>query len=345
MDHHATIAGHLRRHGWRWLIGLGAAAFLATLLALAGAAAALTATPTAAPTPQRTGDLGEKTISGRVVDALQDDVAGIAGATIDYVRVARFPPGESGRVATDAAGEFAFRLFLHDTDSVRISAAAPGYVPIDRTFSGYQLWTVPPIEFALLPARGVVEISPGNAQSLPCEADASVAIANISTEGEPLTITTIWATNSYSQGDYGTGFSADLGAIALPLTLQPGEHAVFPVHYSAAGQTFPSRLTVQLESTARNGPGFAVPYRGEVADCGSPTPTPTPTPPGPVACVGDCDADGTVTIAELVHAVALALGRPVAWCGNADADASGSVQVNEVVAAVAASLQGCAAVP
>ena len=152
-----------------------------------------------------------------------------------------------------------------------------------------------------------------------------------------VTILEILTNNSYSQGHYGTGFTSDLSAIDLPLTLAPGEEIAFPVHYSAAGQNFPSRLTVRVRSTASEDYQFGFPYRGDIAGCVAPTPTPTPTH----ACAGDCDGNGVVTIAELVRGVALALLRDVAACANADLDASGAVRVNELVAAVSAATEGC----
>ncbi|MGD9763801.1 MAG: hypothetical protein AB7V27_08825 [Candidatus Binatia bacterium] len=63
--------------------------------------------------------------------------------------------------------------------------------------------------------------------------------------------------------------------------------------------------------------------------------------PGP-ACAGDCDADGTVAINELVGGVAIALGSAaVNSCSAFDTDGSGAVTVAELVAAVAAALTGC----
>lgn len=298
----------------------------------------------ATPTP-RIGDLGVKNVTGRVYDASRGSGAGIAGARVDYVRstIAPPPPSGSGNVFTDAAGDFGFPLFLHDTDRITITASASGFAPDERSFAGvlggYELWTAPPLSIGLLPLSGTVAVSPLNVVSLPCEGDGEVTIANADPiGGEALTITDILPSNSYSQGDYGTGFTWDLDHIALPLTLAPGEWITFAVHYSAVGQSFPSRLTVRLHGTARNTDGnFAVPYRGEIAGCGEPTPTPTVLP----ACAGDCDANGTVSIAELIQAVALAIGHDVPPCANADLDASGTIVVNELVAAVIAATAGC----
>jgi hypothetical protein len=300
-----------------------------------------TPTPPATPTQTPPGDLGTKQITGRVYDAMQGSATGIAGAEVEYRRLATLGGGMSGTVATDASGDFAFELFLHDSDTIIITASAEGFAPEELVFNGYGLWVAPPLSIGLLPLGGTVAISPSTVVNLPCEGDGEVMIANADPPGgEALTITEILPSNSYSQGDYGTGFTWDLGAIALPLTLAPGERVGFPVHYGAAGQQFPSRLTVRLRSTARNVDGnFAVPYRGEIEGCAAPTPTPTVLP----ACAGDCDGDGAVTIEELVRGVAMALGDPVLPCPNADRDADGFVVISELVAAVAAALGGCPA--
>ena len=63
-----------------------------------------------------------------------------------------------------------------------------------------------------------------------------------------------------------------------------------------------------------------------------------------LACTGDCNASGTVTIEELVQGVTIALGNATtALCPAFDANDSGDVTVEELVAAVGAALDGCAA--
>ena len=78
----------------------------------------------------------------------------------------------------------------------------------------------------------------------------------------------------------------------------------------------------------------------------SPTPSPTPTPdsatPPPAACAGDCNADGAVTVDELIKGVNIALGlAAVDTCAAMDTDADGTVAVNELIAAVNRALSGC----
>lgn len=62
-----------------------------------------------------------------------------------------------------------------------------------------------------------------------------------------------------------------------------------------------------------------------------------------IACAGDCRDRGVVDVADLMLAVSIALGdQPVNACANIDADADGQVTVDEVLAATASALRGCA---
>lgn len=72
------------------------------------------------------------------------------------------------------------------------------------------------------------------------------------------------------------------------------------------------------------------------------TAPPSPTPSPPPLCPGDCDGDRSVAINELVQGVAIATGATLpARCAALDADANGRVSVAELVAAVARALGGC----
>jgi hypothetical protein len=60
-------------------------------------------------------------------------------------------------------------------------------------------------------------------------------------------------------------------------------------------------------------------------------------------CAGDCDADGSVSISELILGVNIALGRnEVGACESLDSDANGAVAISELIRAVRNALQGCA---
>src|SRR5262249_24152846 len=71
--------------------------------------------------------------------------------------------------------------------------------------------------------------------------------------------------------------------------------------------------------------------------------TPTPTvSPTPIACVGDCNHNGIVTVDELIRGVNIALGNAaVPICPEFDRDGSQTVTINELIAAVNAALNGC----
>jgi bacillolysin len=63
-----------------------------------------------------------------------------------------------------------------------------------------------------------------------------------------------------------------------------------------------------------------------------------------VPCIGDCDANGAVSVNELVQGVSIALGeRPTADCSALDSNSDGHVSIEELVAAVREALQGCGA--
>lgn len=79
------------------------------------------------------------------------------------------------------------------------------------------------------------------------------------------------------------------------------------------------------------------------------TPSPTPTntrrkvsTPGP--CVGDCDGNGTISIAELIRGVGIALGTvPYDACRVFDANRNGRVEISEIIRGVNGALDGCIA--
>lgn len=67
---------------------------------------------------------------------------------------------------------------------------------------------------------------------------------------------------------------------------------------------------------------------------------------GTAACTGDCNADGAVSVNELIVGVNIALGSAtVSTCAVFDTDGSGDVTVNELIAAVNNALNGCPLMP
>lgn len=62
----------------------------------------------------------------------------------------------------------------------------------------------------------------------------------------------------------------------------------------------------------------------------------------PVACVGDCNRNGAVTVDELLTGVNIAIGTlPLDHCALFDADGNGTVTVDELLRAVNNALNGC----
>ena len=64
------------------------------------------------------------------------------------------------------------------------------------------------------------------------------------------------------------------------------------------------------------------------------------------ACPGDCNGDGTVSVAEIVQAVGIALGQTaVTECEAVDRNGNGVVSIDELLAAVNSLLDGCPGQP
>jgi hypothetical protein len=60
------------------------------------------------------------------------------------------------------------------------------------------------------------------------------------------------------------------------------------------------------------------------------------------SCSGDCDANGEVTVDEIVTGISIALGtREASVCPTLDGDGGGQVTVDEIMLAVTRALDGC----
>ena len=61
-----------------------------------------------------------------------------------------------------------------------------------------------------------------------------------------------------------------------------------------------------------------------------------------IASVGDCSGTGSVSIADLITGVNIALGtQPIGNCPASDANGDGKVTINELIQAVTNALNGC----
>ena len=64
-----------------------------------------------------------------------------------------------------------------------------------------------------------------------------------------------------------------------------------------------------------------------------------------VACPGDCNGDGTITVDELVRGVSVALGDTSARCSTLDQNDDDEVTVDELTTAINTALSVCPAPP
>lgn len=69
--------------------------------------------------------------------------------------------------------------------------------------------------------------------------------------------------------------------------------------------------------------------------------TPTATPPA-ATCTGDCNGDDAVGISELITLVRIALGdAALSECAAGDGDANGEITITDLISSVARALTGC----
>jgi hypothetical protein len=106
-----------------------------------------------------------------------------------------------------------------------------------------------------------------------------------------------------------------------------------------ASPTPSSTATVESSSTPASTATATASATHSATALASPTPT-----RAPVGCAGDCNADGRVSINELVTGVGIALGTtPLASCPALDGDDNGRVTIAELIAAVNGALNTCGA--
>lgn len=115
------------------------------------------------PSPEPPGDLGMVTMTGTVRVSSGGTTVPVTGAQVsyDHASMARPERSSSGTVITDTAGQFMFdAIMLHDTDSVRITAEAPGYVSQTVEQTGLGMWQAGgAVNFVLMPSDGAQPVS------------------------------------------------------------------------------------------------------------------------------------------------------------------------------------------
>jgi len=277
---------------------------------------------TTAPTPWRTGDLGIKHVGGRVYGEGGGSDAGIAGATVSY---------GAGVATTDANGDYAFDIFVHDTDAWTLRAEAPGYIPLERPYTGAELWFAGRVDFAL--ALTIAEptatpfASPQPTDACPSqiavEPDAPVAGQSVSVSGRCYYVHSGATVRVLFDGTLvGSGHGDTIGNydvdIQIPQDAEPGSYVI-------------------TTTTAQG----SVVGSGTVDVVSDPTPTPTPRPDHLYRVIGlaepdvDCMAPGlpqlTVRLDAVLGGVAartltLTSGGPFTFDDVAEGDYVVSVQ-------------------
>jgi hypothetical protein len=150
-------------------------------------------------------------------------------------------------------------------------------------------------------------------------------------------------------------------AISFSLSSNTGGYSVSPVYQltltneeaeaTPTASTTPTptdTFTAEVTATATSVqmPGDTGTATPSATATSSDTATPSPTK-GASVCVGDCNADGQVTIEELVQTTGLTVrggkagGEGPIGCAAADQDESGTITVDELLAAIGSALSGC----
>lgn len=115
--------------------------------------------------------------------------------------------------------------------------------------------------------------------------------------------------------------------------------------------TATSTATITLTATSTDTPTPTASPTATDTPTATPTASATASPsasatPTPIRCVGDCDGDGTLTVAELVRGVAIALGNlAISACPAFDRNLDREVAVFELINAVNNALGGCTPPP
>lgn len=145
-----------------------------------------------------------------------------------------------------------------------------------------------------------------------------------------VTFTAIGGTAPYTWDLVGGGFpglklSAEGVLAGVPAALGPGSLRIMAT--DSKGDSHAEQFDIRVDlATPTPTPSL------------TPTPSSTPVPP----CIGDCNADGTVTVDELIKGVNIVLGTlPISDCLALDANSDETVTVDELVKAVGAALNGC----
>ncbi len=114
----------------------------------------LALTPT--PAPSAVGDIGWRQVKGVVYEGEATPGRELAGVRVECSQFSYFPREGSCapyQITTGSDGAFAFDLFVHDTDGIRVMAEKPGYEPAEGKIGGFDcVGACPFISLVLTPS-------------------------------------------------------------------------------------------------------------------------------------------------------------------------------------------------
>jgi YVTN family beta-propeller protein len=114
---------------------------------------------------------------------------------------------------------------------------------------------------------------------------------------------------------------------AAGIAIHPSGRTIYVTYRSDAGE---SHLAEVEAATNAITDSILIPYAGGVALVNG--------------CAGDCDANGQVTVAEIITSVNVALGSTALHaCPTVDRNSDGRVTVDELIRSVQTALNGCGA--
>lgn len=327
--------------------------------------------------PAGGGNLGERIVRGRVYNLDRGEAVPIASATVSYRNLNDTGSGASGLAVTDVNGMFAFPIVLQRDDVVRLTASAPGFEPFTTSARADTLvGRAPAIEMGLgAPNPGRHRVRGQLRDGRNCATDAGGVQVRLRRTGQTARTTSTGAFHfdGIENGEY--VLRVGRLDLELPVTVDGRDEEVrlcldcpdLPTLLPSRGRAG-TLLHVASDGCSALAPGTEILVYLEdrlIASSQSTAPSwsvsfriPTDTPAGPQRvrihtraageiasaqfvveplCPGDCDANGAVSIAEILRGVALALGTSGEPCPAF----SEAVTISELIAAVDRALRGC----
>jgi hypothetical protein len=193
---------------------------------------------------------------------------------------------------------------------------------------------------ARIPADTAVDVTgeyTGTAQ--PTKGNAVALSVTFSQNG-----TTVTGTMSVSPSSclLSLSFSGTVSATMLSGSFTDGKSTI-NISATVSGNQMTGTFSIPVSPCAKGSGTFTLTRVSLLTPTPTATATSTATPTAtPIPCVGDCNADGAVTVDELLTLVNIALGNAdVSTCLPGDANHDMQITIDEILTAVNNALNGC----